>query len=374
MLRAVICVLVLAAVVTLAGCGDSGSGGTTTTSAAAGSSIAPAQASGLLAAVRLNTGRDVTVDLVTLRPDGSHSRVLVKTPQVTPQLLRLDFPAWTADGSSVFFGGVTTERPVHDEYRRVDSDLFRAGLDGSVTQVTKLRNVIAGVPSPDGKTLLLQRWAHSSHGPLTYSLWLADANGTNPRPLVPQVEGQVDVAGSWSPDGSTVAFTRCASLAPDEHGRLPNDCAIYAVQRDGTGLAKLADKARQPAFSPDGKRIAFVSDRDDNGTVTKGENEYAVAMELYAMDADGGHIDRLTHTGSLDEGAPTWSPDGSRIDYHAQGASTFAKELRAISADGSCSVTVAGTADVSKPGSSWWVEPVWRPGQLTRPLDPLACG
>ncbi len=365
----------LAAVVGLAGCGDSGHSGstTTTTSTAASTSIAPAQAAGLLAAVRLNTGTDVTVDLVTIRPDGSHARVLVKTPRVAPQLVRLDFPAWAADGSSVYFGGVTNERPVRDEFRRVDSDLFRAGLDGSVTQVTKLRNVVAGVPSPDGKTMLLQRWPHSSHSPLTYSLWLADANGANPRPLVPQVEGQLDVAGSWSPDGSTVAFTRCGSLAPDENGRLPNDCAVYTVGSDGTGLTKLADQARQPAFSPDGTRIAFVSDRDGNGTVSKGASEDAVAMELYAMDADGSHVDRLTHSGALDEAAPSWSPDGSRIDYQAQSASGFAKELRATSADGSCSVTIAGNAAVSKQGDAWWVEPVWRPGELRHPLAPLDC-
>jgi Tol biopolymer transport system component len=365
--------LVLAALVALAGCGGSDDGGTTT-STVKSSSIAPAQASGLLAAVRLNTGTNVTVDLVTLRPDGSRSRVLVKTPHVASQLVRLDAPAWAADGSGVYFGGVTSERAVHAEFRRVDSELFRAGLDGSLTQVTKLRNVLAGVPSPDGKTLLLQRWPHSSRSPLTYSLWLADADGTRPRSLVPQVEGQVDVAGSWSPDGETVAFTRCGSLAPDENGRLPNDCAVYTVRRDGSELSKLADQAREPVFSPDGTRIAFVSDRDGNGVVRKGEDEDAVAMELYAMDADGSTVDRLTETAKLDEGAPSWSPDGSRIDYQAQGASTFAKELRAATADGSCSVTIAGNTGISQPGSSWWVEPVWRPGQLKSPLQPLSCG
>ena len=372
MIRRIVLLLIPAAMLALAGCRDSDSGEKATTKAS--SSIAPAQASGLLAAVRLNTGNSVTVDLVTVRPDGSHPRVLVTTPRVAPKLVRLDFPAWAADGSGVYFGGVTSERATKDAFRRIDSELFRAGLDGSVTQVTRLRNVVAGVPSPDGKTLLLQRWAHSSRSPLTYSLWLADAHGTNPRHLVPQVEGQVDVAGSWSPDGSSIAFTRCGSLAPDENGRLPNDCAIYTVQRDGSGLERLAEQARQPAFSPDGARIAFVSDRDDNGLVRKGEDEDAVAMELYAMDADGSHLDRLTDTATLDEGAPSWAPDGSRIDYHAQGASNFAKELRATTADGSCSVTIAGTTDVSQPGSSWWLEPVWRPGSLERPLDPLACG
>jgi Tol biopolymer transport system component len=270
---------------------------------------------------------------------------------------------------------VTEERPIHDEFRRVWTDLFRVDLGEQfkLTQVTKVRNVVQGVPSPDGKTLLLQRWAHSSHRPLTYSLWLSDADGSNMRPLIPQVEGQVDVAGSWAPDGETIAFTRCGSLEPDENGRIPNDCAVYTVARDGSHLTKLADAARQPAFSPDGKRLAFITDRDGNGDVRKGEDESAVAMELYVMDADGGNVKRLTETTTLDEAAPSWAPDGSRIDYHAQGASTFAKELRAIEPDGSCSATVAGDAEVSKPSSSWWVEPVWRPGRLSGPLPPLDC-
>ena len=57
----------------------------------------------------------------------------------------------------------------------------------------------------------------------------------------------------------------------------------------------------QPAWSPDGEHIAFVSDRDGN-------------LELYMMNADGSEIIRLTDSVE-DEGHPSWSPDGNQIVF-----------------------------------------------------------
>lgn len=66
-----------------------------------------------------------------------------------------------------------------------------------------------------------------------------------------------------------------------------------------------------PEFSPDGRRIAFVSRRDGNG-------------EIYVIDADGGNLRRLTSTAE-DEGRPTWSPDGRHLVFNlrADGRSTI---------------------------------------------------
>lgn len=56
-----------------------------------------------------------------------------------------------------------------------------------------------------------------------------------------------------------------------------------------------------PAWSPDGSQIAFVSERDGNA-------------EIYVMDADGGNPTRLTNNNAHDE-SPIWSPDGSQIAF-----------------------------------------------------------
>ena len=75
---------------------------------------------------------------------------------------------------------------------------------------------------------------------------------------------------------------------------------ILAALLAAISLAAFADNTN-PAVSPDGKRIAFVSDRDGN------EN-------IYVMDADGSHIVQLTKTTDK-KGPPVWSPNGKTLRF-----------------------------------------------------------
>src|SRR3954447_16033853 len=58
-----------------------------------------------------------------------------------------------------------------------------------------------------------------------------------------------------------------------------------------------------PAVSPDGNKIAFMSDRDGD-------------IEIYVMDPDGSHQQRLTHSLGRDA-HPEWSPDGKKIFFQS---------------------------------------------------------
>jgi Tol biopolymer transport system component len=110
---------------------------------------------------------------------------------------------------------------------------------------------------------------------------------------------------------------------------------VYAVDVNGGGIDRLTDNAAQdedPAWAPDGARIAFVSRRDGNA-------------EVYLMSADGN--DEAPFTACLLHCyGPAWSPDAQTIAYQS------GSELRTQALAGGNSVAVA--ADLDEFGTPTW--------------------
>jgi Tol biopolymer transport system component len=106
-----------------------------------------------------------------------------------------------------------------------------------------------------------------------------------------------DSGGVWSPDGTRIAFSSTRDF---------ND-EIYAMDADGTNVTRLTRNRRaidiEPAWSPDGTQIAFMSTRDAGGS------------EIYVMNADGSEQTRVTVAQRSFETEPAWSPDGRLIAF-----------------------------------------------------------
>ncbi len=123
-------------------------------------------------------------------------------------------------------------------------------------------------------------------------------------------QGQDDFP-AWSPDGRRIAFSSNRS----------GNYEIYVLGVDGGNPIRLTRNAADdadPKWSPDGRRIAFVSDRSGN-------------HDIYVMNADGTGVRQLT-TNPTGDGSPAWSPDGRSIVF----ASTRERaQLFTMGADGS---------------------------------------
>ena len=107
-----------------------------------------------------------------------------------------------------------------------------------------------------------------------------------------------DLSPAWSPNGRQIAFVR-----GDDDPTLD----IYIMDADGTNQRQLTHNPGDdmyPTWSPDGKRIAFLSDRQTEGDLP---------CNIFVMDADGSNVTQVTDTFLAQQ--PKWSPDGEWILY-----------------------------------------------------------
>ncbi|MEK6837007.1 MAG: DUF5050 domain-containing protein [Nanoarchaeota archaeon] len=132
-------------------------------------------------------------------------------------------------------------------------------------------------------------------------IYVMNADGTDEKRLTNNLAS--DLYPSWSPDGKRIAFTsdRCGIWNPE----------IYVMDADGGNQKKLTNNPPInvipswiniiSSWSPDGKKIVFESTRYGNS-------------EIYVMDADGGNPERLTNNPAADR-EPSYSSDGNKIAF-----------------------------------------------------------
>lgn len=173
--------------------------------------------------------------------------------------------------------------------------------------------------------------AYSTAGP-DGGIWVMDADGANQRQLTHAGPDEMDYDPAWSPDGTRIAFRTTRAGDGETEG-------ILVVNVDGSGEDALGQgySPVKPTWSPDGSRLAFHCVCPD------GEG-------IYTANPDGSGLTQLTD----DHGQyPDWSPDGTRIAYMIDPPGTSGHEIAVMHADGSNSRNLTNTPTASDSVPDW---------------------
>ena len=186
----------------------------------------------------------------------------------------------------------------------------------------------ATVPGGVGRILFASGWEGNSE------LYTRDFAGGTWTRLTSTTDNEGEPA--WSPDGSKIAYRRGVSGLPD----------IWVMDADGSNQLNLTKASTsfeiRPAWSPDGSRIVYESDLTGS-------------FDIWVMGADGSSRTNLTpSTTSSQEADPAWSPDGSTIAF-ASDRDGPRTEIYLMDADGT------NQRNLTKSPTTWDSDPAWSP-------------
>ena len=149
--------------------------------------------------------------------------------------------------------------------------------------------------SPDGTHLL-----YSRHGETGWDLWIIRADGKDPPRNLTNVNAGGARSGAWSPDGKRIAYMR-----DQPHG-------LHLIDPDGKTAKRLTQdgfRDHPPAWSPDGKWLVY----QEFGFVDESARaESKFKIELFAVAADGSKKDKLAPNENSSDTA-SYSPKGDKL-------------------------------------------------------------
>ena len=150
--------------------------------------------------------------------------------------------------------------------------------------------------SPDGKKIAFESYRNNVNKDHR-QIWVIDADGKNPIRLT---DGLVDCYADWSPDSTKILYDTVR--VPEDHDLAPGGITVMDADGNNKRIVKNA-RGIHPSWSPDGKRIVFVSGKNPGDD-----------SQIYVMDIDGRNRTQITHD-PVHKRLPSWSHDGKRIAY-----------------------------------------------------------